>query len=126
MKTSFKTIALALALISTGAFAKTNENSPESTTFSTGVYTTSEGNLHVNVKKTASASASVVILNPQGTPLVREGIARKETDASFLFHLNDLKDGKYQLVVASKGKKEIKEFTVQSSKTITERKLTLD
>jgi hypothetical protein len=126
MKTSFRTIALALALVSTVALARNDEKAKKGASIETGVYSSTDGTLHVNIEKSPTASASVVILNADGDVLIREGIGKKQTGVSFIFNLENLKDGKYELVVASQGKREVKEFTIQSEKTITQRRLTVE
>lgn len=126
MKTTIKTLMCALALSTSVAFAGPDSDAKKPSTFATGIYQNADGNLNVNVVKNASVYTSITLLNANGQVLARESLAKKQTKGAIRFDISALKDGKYSLEIASKGEKEVKQFTISSEKTVTTRTLSFE
>lgn len=114
MKTSIKTLICALALGTSVAFANPDSGAAKPSTFATGMYQTKDGDLKVNIIKSAPVLTTVLIMNANGDILARETLAKKQTKGSIKFDLSALRDGEYSIAVVSKGEKEVKKFTIAS------------
>ncbi len=126
MKTSIKSLICALALSTTVAFAGPGDNAKKPTTFGAVIYKNIDGGVNVNVEKTASNYAAVLITNENGDILARQSIGKKERKACMKFNLHELQEGAYKISVVSKGEKVEKEFTITSQETVVERTLTFE
>ncbi|TDB67383.1 DUF3244 domain-containing protein [Arundinibacter roseus] len=126
MKTNLKFILVAFTLATTVAFAGPGEESKKATSFSTGIYTSVDGRLNVNIEKSKLAAATVLILNSNGDILARESIGKKQSEASIKFDLSQLQEGEYKLAIVSNSEKEVKDFVITSEKEITKRTLTFE
>ncbi len=126
MKTTFKTILCALALSTSVAFAGLDSGANKPSRFETGIYKTQDGNLTVNLVKKTPDFASIAILNFKGEVLASEGVSKKQTKASIKFDLNNLPDGEYTVVVASKGERQTQAFSIASEKSVVTRTLTFE
>ncbi|TDB61822.1 DUF3244 domain-containing protein [Arundinibacter roseus] len=126
MKTSFKTLIFAFAFGTTAVSAGPGEGSKKATSFATGIYTSQDGRLNVNIEKSLPLNTTVLIMNSQGDILARENVSRKQTKACIKFDLSALQDGEYKLAVVSKVDKEVKEFVISSATAVTQRTLTFE
>lgn len=126
MKTSFKTLMCALVLGSTAVFAGPGKGTSKPTTFATGIYKTTKGDLSVNIEKKGVAPVTVLILNSKGEVLSREGLTRKQTKATIRFDVSNLQDGEYQVKVVSNGEKEVTDFSITSQASVVARTITLE
>ncbi|HEV7350103.1 hypothetical protein [Telluribacter sp.] len=126
MKNTFKTLICALALSTTVAFAGNEKEAAKPTTFATGVYTSLDGKLTVNVVKKSRIPTTVLIRNAAGDILTREFISKKQLKQSYKFDVSDLREGEYTVEVVGNGEKEVKSFTITSRILVTKRTLTVE
>lgn len=126
MKNSFKSLICALALGTTVAFAGPDGGAKKPTTFQTAIYKNIDGDINVNVEKKGNASAAVIITNAKGDILARQGIGRNQNKAAIKFNVQGLNAGEYTVRVASKGEEVVKEFSITSEVSVTQRTLTFE
>ncbi len=126
MKNSFKSFICAMALSTTVAFAGPGDRNSKPTTFEASIYTNIDGALMVNVEKTSTAGAAVLIKNASGDIIAREGIGRRQKKSAMRFDLSALRDGEYKLEIVSKGERIVRDFALSSETTVVKRALTFE
>jgi hypothetical protein len=121
MKTSFKTIAAAVAFSFVFAFsasannfaANTNAEDKEgkkTTEFDTGIYASKSGKLHVNVDKYSKEPAIVLVTDQSGKTVYREVVRKDVNKFRTAFDVSHLPSGTYTIEVAGQGHKQSKTF----------------
>ena len=120
MKTSFKNIAYALALVTSftfAAFAKETETKKASS-FGTGIYVNKEGKINVLVdKQDAKANTTLLIKNEKGDVVYREIIQKDNQKFGRLLDVEKLEAGQYEISVVSKDETQTKSFRLSEQKT---------
>jgi hypothetical protein len=119
MKTSIKSIALALALVATAFTANADDKeAKKSTGFGTGIYTTKQGKINVLVDKaSADASTTLVLKTEKGETVYRETVSKNQQKFGRTLNVDELGAGKYEIVITSKGESQSKTFELSEEKT---------
>jgi ribosomal protein S6 len=130
MKTIIKSIACALALTTTVAFAhptedKTSNNRPEAT-FESSAFVTADANLRVAIKKNAPQTVYLTLKNTDGQVLFAETIGKKEMAYAAKINVSDLTDGNYQLEIVSGKNRVVKQLNLSSKKVEVQRQVTVE
>lgn len=129
MKTIITSIACALALTTSVAFAKpteekTSNNRPEAT-FESSAFVTADANLRVAIKKNASQKVYLTLKNANGDVLFAETVGKKEMAYAAKINVSDLNDGSYQLEIMSGKNRVVKHLNLVSKKVETQRQVTV-
>jgi hypothetical protein len=129
MKTIIKSIACALALTTSVAFAKpteekTSNNRPEAT-FESSAFVTADANLRVAIKKNAPQKVYLTLKNASGDVLFAETVGKKEMTYAAKINVSDLNDGSYQLEITSGTNRVVKQLNLVSKKVETQRQVTV-
>lgn len=130
MKTIIKSIACALALTTTVAFAhptedKTSNNRPEAT-FESSAFVTADANLRVAIKKNAPQKVYLTLKSNEGQVLFAETIGKKEMAYAAKINVSDLTDGNYQLEIVSGKNRVVKQLNLSSKKVEVQRQVTVE
>ncbi|NIJ53216.1 T9SS type A sorting domain-containing protein [Dyadobacter arcticus] len=113
MKTSIKTIALAVAFSAVFAFNSfADEKEARKAGFATGIFASKSGKVHINVDKFGNENTAVVITNDAGQLMYRELIGKGVSKFRTAVNVSDLPSGTYQIEISSKSGKEVKTFNV--------------
>lgn len=130
MKTFIKSIACALALTTTVAFAhpteeKTSNNRPEAT-FESSAFVTADANLRVAIKKNAPQKVYLTLKSKDGQVLFAETIGKKEMAYVAKINVSDLTDGTYQLEITSGQNRVVKQLNLSSKKVEVQRQVIVE
>lgn len=130
MKTFIKSIACALALTTTVAFAhpteeKTSNNRPEAT-FESSAFVTADASLRVAIKKNAPQKVYLTLKNKDGQVLFAETIGKKEMAYAAKINVSDLTDGTYQLEITSGQNRVVKQLNLSSKKVEVQRQVIVE
>lgn len=130
MKTFIKSIACALALTTTAAFAhpteeKTSNNRPEAT-FESSAFVTADANVRVAIKKNGSQKVYLTLKNKEGQVLFAETIGKKSMTYAAKINVSDLNDGTYQLEITSGQNRVVKQLNLSSKKVEVQRQVTVE
>ncbi len=130
MKTFIKSIACALALTTTVAFAhptedKTSNNRAEAT-FESSTFVSADANLRVAIKKNAPQTVYLTLKNNEGQVLFTETIGKKEMTYAAKINVSDLTDGNYQLEIVSGKNRVVKQLNLSSKKVEVQRQVTVE
>lgn len=130
MKTFIKSIACALALTTTVAFAhpteeKTSNNRPEAT-FESSAFVTADANLRVAIKKNAPQKVYLTLKSKDGQVLFAETIGKKEMAYAAKINVSDLTDGTYQLEITSGQNRVVKQLNLSSKKVEVQRQVIVE
>ncbi|MFN3379982.1 T9SS type A sorting domain-containing protein [Runella zeae] len=129
MKTIIKSIACALALTTSVAFAsnveeKTTDNRPVPT-FESSTFVTADANIRVAIKKNAAEKVYILLKSTDGQVIFSETIAKKSMAYAAKINVNDLADGVYQLEISAGKERVVKQLNLASKKIEVERKVTV-
>jgi ribosomal protein S6 len=129
MKTIITSIACALALTTSVAFAKpteekTSNNRPEAT-FESSAFVTADANVRVAIKKNAPQKVYLTLKNANGEVLFAETVGKKEMAYAAKINVSDLNDGSYQLEITSGQNRVVKQLNLVSKKVETQRQVTV-
>jgi len=129
MKTFIKSIACALALTTSVAFAhpteeKTTENSKP--TFETSAFVSADANIRLAVKKFNAERVFVSLRDAQGNVLFSETIGKNKMGYAAKINVSDLTDGAYELEVFTGKTRVVKHLNLSSKKVETARKVTVE
>jgi hypothetical protein len=113
MKTILTTLLLMTALAST-TLAQDQPQNTRSTTCQTGMYTTAEGKLNINLEKQKGQPVHLRLVNHKGTVLFDERIPKNLTRVSRRLDLSELPDGVYQVVVVDGQERTAHQVTVNT------------
>jgi hypothetical protein len=122
MKTFVKTIALAVVLATSFAFFAFNtfadvKESKKITGFSTGIYVSKAGRLHIGIDKHVDGNTAISLLNYQGKVVYREVFGKRVDKVRRAIDVSSLPLGKYTLEVFSNGEKLTKDVEITSKET---------
>ncbi|REA58890.1 hypothetical protein DSL64_19675 [Dyadobacter luteus] len=119
MKTTFKTFAVALALIATAFTANAEDKETKKATgFATGIYATKGGKINVLVEKAnVDANTTLLLKNEKGDVVYQETVGKKNLKFGRTLNVDELKSGTYQIEVTSQGETTSKSFEVSSQET---------
>jgi TRAP-type uncharacterized transport system substrate-binding protein len=119
MKTTFKTFAVALALIATAFTANAEDKETKKAAgFATGIYATKGGKINVLVEKAnVDANTTLLLKNEKGDVVYQETVGKKNLKFGRTLNVDELKSGTYQIEVTSQGETTSKSFEVFSQET---------
>jgi len=120
MKNSFKTIAYALALVTSFTFAASAKetDTKKAPGFGTGIYINKSGKINVSVEKQdADASTTLLIKNEKGDVVYKEIIQKDYQKFGRLLNVENLEAGQYEINVVSKNETQTKTFQLSEQKT---------
>jgi hypothetical protein len=114
MKTTFKTIALAIALTASFAFNTYAEDkeTKKVTGFGTGIFVAKNHKVFVSVDKYNDSNAIVILSDHQGNAIYREVFNKKVNKFRKVLDINALPVGDYTIEVFSNGEKVTKSIEV--------------
>jgi len=130
MKTILKSIACALALTTTVAFAhstddKTSENNA-APTFESSSYVTTDASLRVTVKKNSQQRVYLTLKDANGALVYTTTIGKKEMQYAVKINVSELADGAYELEIASGQNRVVKHLNLSSKKVEVQRNVTVE
>jgi endo-beta-N-acetylglucosaminidase D len=131
MKTIIKSIACALALTTTVAFAHPTEdktsakNRPEAT-FESSTYITTDANIRVAIKKNSPQRVYLTLKAANGDVIYTQTVGKNETNYATKINVSNLEDGVYQLEIASGKNRVVKSLNLSSKKVEVQRKVTVE
>ena len=120
MRTSFKNIAYALALVTSFSFAASAKETEtkKTSSFGTGIYVNKEGKINVLVdKQDAKANTTLLIKNEKGDVVYREIIQKDNQKFGRVLNVEKLEAGQYEINVVSKDETQTKSFQLSEQKT---------
>lgn len=120
MKTSIKTIAYALALVTSFTLAASAKetDTKKASGFGTGIYIDKGGKINVLVdKQDADANTTLLIKNEKGDIVYREVILKDNQKFGRVLNVENLEAGQYEINVVSKNEKQTKTFQLSPQKT---------
>ncbi|MEZ4901123.1 MAG: hypothetical protein R2822_04875 [Spirosomataceae bacterium] len=100
MKTILKSIACALALTTTVAFAHPTDDKTsksEAPTFESSMFVTADANLRVAVKKSTPQKVYLTLKDANGSLIYTTTIGKKEMKYATKINVSELADGAYEL-----------------------------
>lgn len=116
MKTMFKTLACALALTTTVAFANPTEEKKVAK-FEASAFSTKDASIRVAVKKNVQERVYLTLRDSKGHVLFAETIAKGEMKYAAKLNVSELADGTYQIAIKSGDEQIVKQLNV-STKTV--------
>jgi len=131
MKTFIKSIACALALTSTVAFAhptkeeKVATNTRPVAVFESSAYVTNDANIKVAIKKNKAEKVFLTLKDADGDVLFKQTVSKNEMSYAAKFNINELADGVYNLEIEAGESRVVKQLNVVSKKIEVERKVTV-
>jgi hypothetical protein len=125
MKTSFKSIALAVVFSAVFAFSSFAEDKEgkKTASFGTGIFASKSGKIHINVDKYADENTLIIVKDESGRPFYREVLGKGVTKLRTALNVSELPAGSYRIEITSKGGKEERNFNV--SDKVAKRTITL-
>jgi Secretion system C-terminal sorting domain len=124
MKTIFKTLACALALTTTVAFANPTEEK-KAAKFEASAFTTKDASIRVAVKKNVQERVYLTLRDAKGQVLFAETISKNNMKYAAKFDISDLADGAYQIEIKAGNEQIVKELNVSTKTVDVERKVTV-
>lgn len=123
MKTTFKTFAIAFALITATFSAQAEDKDAKKTAgFGTGIYSTKSGKINVMVEKVSpDATTTLLLKNEAGNIIYQETVGKKNQKFGRTLNVDGLQPGTYEIEVTSQGEKQSKTFELshlQSDRTL--------
>ncbi|SEI85555.1 hypothetical protein SAMN04487995_2505 [Dyadobacter koreensis] len=120
MRTSFKNIAYALALVTSFTFAASAKETEtkKASGFGTGIYINKAGKINVLVnKQDAKDNTTLLIKNEKGDVVYREIIQKDNQKFGRVLNVEKLEAGQYEINVVSKDETQTKSFQLSEQKT---------
>ena len=120
MRTSFKNIAYALAIITSFNFAASAKETEikKASSFGTGIYIDKVGKINVLVdKQNAEANTTLLIKNEKGDVVYKEIIQKDNQKFGRILDVEKLEAGQYEINVVSKNETQTKSFQLSEQKT---------
>ncbi|NBB22489.1 hypothetical protein GVN20_24255 [Runella sp. CRIBMP] len=116
MKTLITSLACALALTSSVAFASDPTEDKKAKPLQIGVFTTKEAKIQLAVRKGTGQSAVIVLRDAKKNVVHEEFMTKKSEKFDGRFDVSNLKDGDYTLEIVSGNEKIEKQVSIKSSK----------
>lgn len=116
MKTLITSLACALALTSSVAFASDPTEDKKAKPLQIGVFTTKESKIQLAVRKSAGQNAVITLRDAKKNVLHEEVMTKKSEKFDGRFDVSNLKDGDYTLEIVSGNEKIEKQVSIKSSK----------
>ena len=120
MRTSFKNIAYALAIVTSFTFAASAKETEtkKASSFGTGIYIDKAGKINVLVdKQNAEANTTLLIKNEKGDVVYKEIIQKDNQKFGRVLNVEKLEAGQYEINVVSKNETQTKSFQLSEQKT---------
>ena len=118
MKNSIKTLICAIALSTVFAFnaSADDKETKKATGFGTGIFTTKQGKISVNIDKYNEKPTIILLEDVKGNVLYKEVISKNETKLRRSLDMSQLPAGDYDLKVISNGEKQTKRVELQEAR----------
>jgi|GEM_PF-6470093 len=87
------------ALLSTATLI--DPTTPKALSFEASAFVTNTNKIRLSVLKTGEKPVTVTLRNSQHEVLYQQTLSKKESKQAFLFSVEDLTDGEYELEIAS-------------------------
>lgn len=116
MKTIITSLACALALTSSVAFASDPTEDKKAKPLQIGVFTTKEAKIQMAVRKGAGQKAVITLRDAKNNVLHEEVMSKKSEKFDGRFDVSGLSDGQYTLEVTSGNEKIQKQVSIKSEK----------
>ncbi|NIJ53215.1 T9SS type A sorting domain-containing protein [Dyadobacter arcticus] len=118
MKTSFKTIALAIAFSAVFGFNSFADDleAKKTSNFGTGIFASKSGKIHISLDKYTNDNTVVLVTDQSGKLMYREVVGKDVTKFRKTLNVSELPAGTYQIEIAGKGEKQVKTFEVSEKK----------
>ncbi|MCU0341622.1 MAG: T9SS type A sorting domain-containing protein [Spirosomaceae bacterium] len=124
MKTYIKSIACALALTTTVAFAHpTEEKKPAN--FEVSAFVSADNNIRVAIKKNVPERVQVSLRDASGNIIYSHNLTKKDMSYAAKLDVSDLNDGVYQLEIVSGAERITKKLNLSSKQVEVQRKVTV-
>lgn len=124
MKTTIKTLACALALTTSFAFANPTEEKTAAK-FEASAFTTKDASIRVAIKKNVHERVYLTLSNAKGDVLFAETISKNDMSYSAKLNLSELADGSYQIEIKAGKEQIVKQLNVSTKTSDVERKVTV-
>ncbi len=115
MKTLITSLACALALTSSVAFASDPTEDKKAKPLQIGVFTTKEAKIQLAVRKSAGQKAVITLRDAKKNVVHEEFMTKKAEKFDGRFDVSNLKDGDYTLEIVSGNEKIQKQVSIKSS-----------
>ncbi len=105
MKTTFNALLIAFTLVS--SLSTLSQANPitrpgkQAVTYATSLYTATDGRLVLSMEKQAGNYLTVCVNKANGTTLLTQQVAKRQTSAQVRFDLSQLPDGDYTIEVSN-------------------------
>jgi hypothetical protein len=116
MKTLITSLACALALTSSVAFASDPTEDKKAKPLQIGVFTTKEAKIQLAVRKGTGQNAVITLRDGKKNVLHEEVMTKKSEKFDGRFDVSNLADGEYTLEIVSGNEKIQKQVSIKSSK----------
>lgn len=116
MKTLITSLACALALTSSVAFASDPTEDKKAKPLQIGVFTTKESKIQLAVRKGTGQNAVITLRDGKKNVLHEEVMTKKSEKFDGRFDVSNLADGEYTLEIVSGNEKIQKQVSIKSSK----------
>lgn len=126
MKTLITTLACALALSSTVAFASDPTEDKKAKPLQIGVFTTKEAKIQMAVRKGAGERAIITLRDAKQNVIHEEVMSKNSEKFDARFDVSALADGDYTLEVTAGKDKVQKQVSIKSQKETTSRSVALN
>lgn len=116
MKTIITSLACALALTSSVAFASDPTEDKKAKPLQIGVFTTKEAKIQMAVRKGVGQKAVIILRDAKNNVIHEEVMGKKTEKFDGRFDVSNLNDGEYTLEVTSGNEKIRKQVSIKSEK----------
>ena|GEM_PF-609761 len=116
MKNTFKTLACALALSTTVAFANPTEEKTAAK-FEASAFITKDASIQVAVKKNVHERVYLTLSNAKGEVLFTETILKNDMSYAAKLNLSELADGAYKIEIVAGNDRVVKQLNVSTKTT---------
>lgn len=124
MKTTIKSIACALALTTTVAFAHpTEEKKPAN--FEVSTFVSADNNIRLAVKKNVPERVQISLRDAGGQVVFSYNLSKKDMNYAAKLDVSELNDGTYQLEIISGAERIIKKLNLSSKPIEVQRKVSV-
>ena len=124
MKTTFKTLACALALSTTVAFANPTEEKTAAK-FEASAFISKDASIRVAVKKNVHERVYLTLANAKGEVLYAETIHKNDMSYAAKLNVSELADGAYKIEIVAGKERIVKQLNVSTKTTDVERTITM-
>ena len=102
--------AFAFSIVFVFSASADDKETKKITGFGSGIYTTKEGKIRVNVDKFNKKATVILLEDSKGKVLHEEIVGKNETKVRRLLDMSQLPTGEYTLKISSNGERQIKKL----------------